>query len=313
MSFARASLLALLVVAACEGTEGLTGEEQPPRSDAGTKRDGGGSEAGPGPGDAGPTPAAPRCDPLAPFGPPELRTDLEPTADTVRSAVVSPDELEIHYLRYTSAGSLWELRRATRTSRDAPWTGTVTVPGIPAVAGMSMSAGGLKIHYWTMESNFAATRATVDDRFANPEKFWLAKKTQVFVVASDDAAYLAEYVGDGGAIEKIIMRAPMSSNASGLLTPVPVPNIHAKGAIDGQPVLDADETALYFSSNRAGGKGLADIWVARRATKLDSFGPAVHVPELSTDTVDGVSWVSNDDCEILIERASHIYHAKRPL
>jgi hypothetical protein len=92
-----------------------------------------------------------------------------------------------------------------------------------------------------------------------------------------------------------------------------VPKIHAKGALDSQPVLNADETALYFSSNREGGKGLADIWVARRATKLDAFGLPVHVPELSTDTVDAVSWVSNDDCEILIERASHIYRAKRPL
>ena len=313
MHLARASLVALLVVAACEGTDGLAGAGPQPRSDGGGEKDAGEPpDDAAGVDDGGATPETTRCDPLQPFGPPELQTDLEPTAGTVRSAVLSPDELEIHYLRYTSAGSLWELRRATRPSRDARWQGATTIEGLSPVAGMSLSAGGLKVHYWTTESNFVASRATLDDHFANPKRFWLPKETQVFVVAADDAAYLADYVGDA-ANDKAILRAAMTTNAGGLLTPVEVPNIHVKGALDSQPVTNTDETALYFSSNRPGGKGLADIWVARRATKLAPFGPPVHVPELSTDTVDGVSWVSDDDCEILIERASHIYRSTRPL
>ncbi len=314
MRLARASLVALLVVAACEGTDGLAGADPEPAGDGGGggKRDAGGQPDGGAGLDGGLTPDTKRCDPLEPFGPPELQTDLEPTADMIRSAVLSPDELEIHYLRYTGAGSVWELRRATRPNQDARWANATTIEGLAPVAGMSLSAGGLKIHYWTVDSNFVASRATVDDHFANPKHFWLPNKPQVFDVAADDAGYLAAYVGDA-TTDKAIMRAAMTTNAGGLLTPVEVPNIHVRGAIDSQPVTNTDETALYFSSNRAGGKGLADIWVARRATKLEPFGVPVHVPELSTDTFDAVSWVSDDDCEILIERASHIYRSKRPL
>ncbi|MBX3223860.1 MAG: hypothetical protein KF795_25330 [Labilithrix sp.] len=313
MRWFRGSVLALLAVAACEGTSGLAGEAPPP--DESTKRDAGDDgRAGPAPKpDGGPTPITERCDPIKPFGPPELQTELEPTAGTVRSAVMSPDELELHYLKYTSATSKWELRRVTRPSREAKWSTPTTVDVGEAVSGMSIAAGGLKAYWWTLESNFVASRPDVDTTFASPKTFWLAKKPQLFVVASNDAAYYAEYVGDGSAVDKIIMRAAMNGNASGLLTGSPVPNLHANGALDGQPVLNKDETALYFSSNRAGGKGLADVWVARRGSKLDPFGPPVHVPELSSETVDGVSWVSDDDCEILLDRAAQIYRARRPL
>ncbi|MBX3259284.1 MAG: hypothetical protein KIS78_06135 [Labilithrix sp.] len=316
MRWLAGATFALLAAAACEETSGLATDGPPPKEI--TEREAGiddGAGEGP-PDDGGPAPSAARCDPAKPFGPPDLEPALEPTADTVRSAVMSPGELELHYLKYTrtaSAGSRWELRRVTRPSREATWSAPTTVDVGEAVAGLSLAAGGLKAYWWTLDSNFVASRSDLDEPFAGAKKFWLASKPQIFVVASNDTAYYAEYVSDGSVVDRIIMRAAMNGSASGLLAGSPVPDLHVNGTSDSQPVLNKDETALYFSSNRPGGKGLADVWVARRGSKLDAFGSPAHLPELSTETVDGVSWVSDDDCVILLERAAHVYIARRPL
>ena len=61
-----------------------------------------------------------------------------------------------------------------------------------------------------------------------------------------------------------------------------VDNIHIPGVSDQRPVLNASETIMYFGSNRSGGRGLDDVWTARRTSKQDEFGPGTHVRELST-------------------------------
>ena len=42
---------------------------------------------------------------------------------------------------------------------------------------------------------------------------------------------------------------------------------------DGSPCPSADGLALYFASGRSGGYGNGDIWVTRRATRSDDWGP----------------------------------------
>lgn len=87
--------------------------------------------------------------------------------------------------------------------------------------------------------------------------------------------------------------------------------MHQATFSDERPILNTTETALYFSSNRPGGKGLADIWVSRRQSKQGEFGAPVHVPELSTEEPDQITWVSDDECRVFLDRASHVYLARR--
>jgi WD40 repeat protein len=42
--------------------------------------------------------------------------------------------------------------------------------------------------------------------------------------------------------------------------------------VDGCPIQSPDGLSLYMASNRPGGEGLLDIWVARRASTSDPFG-----------------------------------------
>jgi len=62
------------------------------------------------------------------------------------------------------------------------------------------------------------------------------------------------------------------------------PNVNSSG-LEASPALSADGHLLFFSSDRPGGRGSNDIYVARRTDKKDDFswGPAVNLgPDVNT-------------------------------
>ena len=61
----------------------------------------------------------------------------------------------------------------------------------------------------------------------------------------------------------------IAGNSSELNTP----------ALDGCPIQSPDGRSLYMASNRSGGKGGLDIWVATRAGESDPWGVPVNLPE----------------------------------
>jgi hypothetical protein len=232
--------------------------------------------------------------------------------------VLTPDELEVFFLRYngTPAGS-WDLRHARRSADDAPWGAVVTDPMTPGAQGfLSLTAAGKKLYFWTTTQNYRAGRSSTADKFGTPAGYNSPDNPFSFVVASDDAVYFHRIVGVEGGTESFIHRATLDFNGHTLGTPVP--NIHLADYDDSRPVLNESETVMYFGSNRPRGQSAtitsSDVWVSRRASKQQEFGPGTYVRELSSDEEpDYVTWVSNDDCIVMLDRASHIYMAKRPL
>jgi hypothetical protein len=296
--------------AACEDTSNLSGGGTLVTSDAAPPKDkdSGGTPIDPDGG--GPITPGGRCDPLKPFEAPALVNELDPEASTTKSAVLSLDELEVFFLRYTGQAGVWELRHANRASKDAVWSPPSTEAISPSPQGfLSLTAAGKKLYYWTINQNYRTGRASTSAPFGTPATYSSPTAPWTFVVEADDTAYIAKYA-EGGA-ERFIHRAPIDS--SGYNTSEAVPNVHVAGASDSRAVLNASETVMYFASNRPGGRGLDDVWVARRASKQDEFGPGTHVRELSTSDPDYVTWVSDDDCVVMLDRASHVYTAKRPL
>lgn len=305
-------LVSAAIPTACASLDGLAGGVDPASADGGrTTKDSGGRDDGGIPGDGAPIEPGSRCDPTKPFEAPTLVTEFDPQVDFVKGAILSPDELEAFYLRYDKATSNWDLRHARRTSRDAAWNAAVTETVTPTPdAYLSLTAGGLKLYFWTIDSNYKMTRASTSAAFGPAEKFDLANAPGPHIVDADDTAYFSKSEGDATVVSRI-RRATVTtygfSSGSSL-----VPNIWVDGASDSRPVLNRSETAMYFSSSRAGGLGLADVWVARRPSKQAEFGAGVHIRELSSDELDTVTWVSDDDCVVLLDRASHVYTARRP-
>jgi Tol biopolymer transport system component len=57
---------------------------------------------------------------------------------------------------------------------------------------------------------------------------------------------------------------------------------------DGCPIESPDGRSLYYATNRPGGLGGQDIWVAERAHKSDPWGAPVHLPEPVNSSADDI-------------------------
>lgn len=71
---------------------------------------------------------------------------------------------------------------------------------------------------------------------------------------------------------------------------------------DACPGLSPDELSLFFCSWRSGGFGDYDLWVSRRATRADSFGPAQNLgPTVNTVALDGLPDLSADGLTLFFD------------
>ena len=72
------------------------------------------------------------------------------------------------------------------------------------------------------------------------------------------------------------------------------------------PSISADGLSIYFDSDRPGGLGLSDIWVAMRATTSDPFGTPQNLgPPVNSTASDGLPNISAD-------RLSLYFCSRRP-
>jgi hypothetical protein len=75
--------------------------------------------------------------------------------------------------------------------------------------------------------------------------------------------------------------------------PAPVTELASPSRTD-NPTLTGDLLELYFTSNRDGGVGGGDIWVAKRATASDPFGTPALVDNVDMDSFETSSAISTD-------------------
>jgi hypothetical protein len=283
--------------------------------------DGGPAEGGPPPGDGGmeadvraDDADAARCNPLLPFYLPELEEGLsEGDGGKARDAVLTLDELEIFFVRI-APGDVTTLRHGRRSDRTKPWTGTqLDIEPLSPVptTGLSIAAGGLRLYFRDSvgSTNYVATRPATNMPFTSPMAY-LAPSIQgpMFVGASNDTVY-GRFRPDSGT-ETVLGRG--TNTGTGSTSFQVIPNIHVAGATDEHPVLNGSETRLYFTSQLSG-ELVRAIYVATRASKAGEFGAPTHVGALFAFGLENaVTWVSDDDCEVLLNRLGDVYHARRP-
>ncbi len=80
------------------------------------------------------------------------------------------------------------------------------------------------------------------------------------------------------------------------------PNVNQPGW-DSAPRLSKDELSLLFTTVRAGGQGIWDIWRCRRKSRQDSFGPPENLgPGLNTFEAENHAMIAADNRTILFLR-----------
>ncbi len=71
------------------------------------------------------------------------------------------------------------------------------------------------------------------------------------------------------------------------------------------PSMTADQLQLMFTSDRAGGIGLHDIWVSKRTKVTDPFGPPANLGSVVNSTGADSGTLSNDGLTLVIQSVGH--------
>lgn len=274
------------------------------------------------PADGGPdgTEGEPRCDPSKPFGAPAV---VEVGADQVKEtkrALMTPDELELFYLRGTS--SPFDLRHARRAKRTDGWGEPTTESLTPdAISLSALVLGGKKLYYWSFDTsgasgtiatfNNAATRPALGTAFSPGQKLGGIDRA-ITATESDDSAYWSDVEIIDALADQLLVQSNLQGNS--IVGRNELPGLHHVPSLDTSPVISPNQLVLYFASQRSipGALGSDDVYRTRRASRAEPFDAPVNVTELNSTTVDEPSWVSDDDCVILLTRSRHILIAQRP-
>ena len=74
----------------------------------------------------------------------------------------------------------------------------------------------------------------------------------------------------------------------------PGPPVNTSGS-DGTPCISPDGLSLYYTSNRTGGSGSHDLWVAKRITKESSWSPPTNLgPKVNSSSLNYFPCISAD-------------------
>jgi Tol biopolymer transport system component len=102
--------------------------------------------------------------------------------------------------------------------------------------------------------------------------------------------------GGPGSVD--IWRATRPTRASEFDPPAAVTELDTPSA-DRTPAISASGLTIYFGSDRPGGAGGYDLWVASRSSLASPFETPVRVTELSSTSSDWCPWLSADERTLL--------------
>lgn len=110
--------------------------------------------------------------------------------------------------------------------------------------------------------------------------------------------------GRGNGENTDIWRSTRESTAQAFAAPENVAAFNS-GANEGRIVFSSDGLLALFSSDRAGGRGLPDLWIMSRPGASGPFGPPQNLERLNSPTADHDLALTSDDRELFFasERA----------
>ena len=272
-----------------------------------------------------PDAAAARCDPSKPFGPPALIPSIN--SDVRDQGAELIDDLTIIFGSDRPPGTgLYVATRATPTGPFGTPAPLTAINATGGATGPTLTADGLTMYYalttgqdpgdiYVTHRNSRADAFVAGTRVAGVNT--TAADLDPFISADGATLYFDSAQGGTALHLYVALRQPSGSFA----TPQALTAFNT-GAVDGHPVLSPDGLTLYWSSTRTDGgpKGGTDIWSARRTSTAGEFAGPAPVAELNSPMNESMSWVSPDNCMVLLQSdrpdgvgLQDIYQAIRPL
>lgn len=249
------------------------------------------------------------CDPAKPF------TDIRQvpgvdTADFDETPSLSPDELVLYFASNrqspgTANGDIYVATRASRDDTFGPASPVAAVNTGDDERGPAISADGLSLFFHssrnigvgTSYDLFVSRRPSTAANFGapvalGPEINTVAIETAPVPSVDGQALYFNRTANNSSST--YLWRATLGPTGFG--SPVMVDELDTGDAMNA--TLSADGLTIYFTSNRAGGVGSGDIWVATRANTSKPFGQITDVGAINSISAELTGWISPDGCRL---------------
>jgi hypothetical protein len=245
------------------------------------------------------------CDLSKPFASVHQVAGME-TTDDEGNPSFSSDELTVYFFsnRQSPGTPDHDAYVATRRTRDDAFGAAAPLSPVNTQAderGGSISSDGLNLFFHSSRMNgydlYVSTRPNTAAIFSTPFGVGAGVNTtdldqDPFISSDNQALYFARTPAPGG--NTAIYRA--SSTPTGFSNAVAVAELNT--ALATRPVLSTDGLTILFASDRAGGSGNLDIWVATRPSPTGAFGQITNMIELNASDFEFPDWLSLDGCRI---------------
>lgn len=268
--------------------------------------------------------SVPACDTKKPFGTPVRLVELDAAGDR-STPRLSADELTIYFTTHGDA-SLSDLSMAVRASKRAPFGNEKVLPQSTQVNDNDPSVGADDLTLWFHSKRAAsadiylATRTSPDASFgdaapiSNVNQDTTSENQPYFRSTANELWFISDRpAADGGFDIYTAARTGAVFGAPSRIAELSSP------ANDWQPQPSEDGLTVVFASDRPGGKGGFDLWIARRASSSAKFSAPTPITELNSANDEQAGWLSADGCRIWFSSGretaddhQQIFHAERP-
>lgn len=287
-------------------------------SDLAGARDGRSTDAGPE--DVG---GADGIDPLAPFGPPQPVHELN-SAEEEDDPTLTADMLEIYFNRGDT--TIW---CSTRSSLSAPWNPPTMVSELNSTdldTAPRIVSGGTTIFISSNRSHskasgsydiYVASRAKRGDSWSTPQPVveLNSSATDYPGAPTSDLLTITLHSNRGGGPGGFdIFDATRPDTSTAWNSPKLVAAVNLSST-DRDPWVNTTATVLYFASDRQGGLGETDLWIATRSSPAATFTAPAPVAAINSTSADQDPWLSPDQTTIYFSSSrsgnTDLYVAKR--
>lgn len=238
--------------------------------------------------------------PLGAFGAPVKLAALS-SSEADDDPSLTEDQLEIYFASHRPGGPASEnIYRSTRASLSAPWAPPELVAELNSTSRSCtprVSLDGLTLYFTSQRTGdlslHVSTRSSRSDPWSAPKLVPALDSTadEYGGTLTTNGLAIAFYSDRGG--DHDLYLSVRASLAAPWGPPVELSELSTADE-EGGPQLDPSQRIIYFFSNRPGGKGSRDLWMATRSNTSAPFGAPVPIVELNTPGEESDLWISPD-------------------
>jgi hypothetical protein len=232
---------------------------------------------------------------------------------------MSADGLEVYVSSERSGGLGYiDMWRRTRENADDPWGPLVNVQEINSRYNESfpcLSADGLTLYFsdwydgWNAADDrpggvgrrdlWMCTRASRNDPWGTPVNmgapFNSGSTDMCPIISHDGLTFIFASTRSGGRGSFDLWMSTRPAAEGDWAAPVNMGPAVNSSAYDGDGCLSTDGLALFFASDRPGGRGSYDIWMTTRPSQAAAWSPPVNlVPPINSSGMEGIPSLSPD-------------------